>query len=113
VQKIVKSVPTPNGVKAYVTGPAALSADQHMAGDRSVQVNHVVHVHRDHRNAVVVYRSIITLLLTLVMVVVRTIVPRAGWSRSWVTTTSSGSRPSPPTCWSRWAIAAATDYAIF
>src|ERR1700721_587043 len=38
VQRIVKSVPTPNGIKAYVTGPAALSADQHMAGDRSGQV---------------------------------------------------------------------------
>ena len=38
VQKIVKSVPAPNGVKAYVTGPAALSADQHMAGDRSLQL---------------------------------------------------------------------------
>ena len=37
VQNIVKSVPPPDGVKAYVTGPAALSADQHMAGDRSVQ----------------------------------------------------------------------------
>ena len=38
VQKIVKSVPTPDGVKTFVTGPAALAADQHMAGDRSVQI---------------------------------------------------------------------------
>src|ERR1700742_2006906 len=38
VQAIVKSIPAPNGVKAYVTGPAALSADRYMAGDRSVQV---------------------------------------------------------------------------
>ena len=51
VQNIVKSLPPPNGVKAYVTGPAALSADQHMAGDRSMQVITTVHVHRDHRHA--------------------------------------------------------------
>ncbi|WP_159449424.1 MMPL family transporter, partial [Mycobacterium avium] len=38
VQNIVKSVQAPNGVKAYVTGPAALSADQHTAGDRSLQL---------------------------------------------------------------------------
>ena len=37
VQEIVKSVPAPTGVKAYVTGPAALSADQHIAGDRSLK----------------------------------------------------------------------------
>ena len=51
VQNIVKSVPAPNGVKAYVTGPAALSADQHMAGDRSLQVITTCHVHGDHRDA--------------------------------------------------------------
>jgi putative drug exporter of the RND superfamily len=38
VQKIVASVPKPNGVKAFVTGPAALTADQNIAGDRSLQV---------------------------------------------------------------------------
>ena len=43
VQHIVSSVPAPNGLKAYVTGPAALSADQNIAGDRSLQVisNHL------------------------------------------------------------------------
>ena len=65
---IVKSVPPPNGVKAYVTGPAALSADQHVAGDRSLQLI-TGHVHRDHRMLLLVYRSIVTVLLTLVMVV--------------------------------------------
>ena len=28
----------PDGVKAYVTGPAAMAADQHIAGDRSMQM---------------------------------------------------------------------------
>ena len=43
VQHIVSSVPAPNGIKAFVTGPAALSADQNIAGDRSLQVitNHL------------------------------------------------------------------------
>ena len=38
VQDIVASLPPPAGVKAYVTGPAALVADQHIAGDRSMQL---------------------------------------------------------------------------
>jgi RND superfamily putative drug exporter len=33
VQHIVESTPAPEGVKTYVTGPAALAADQHIAGD--------------------------------------------------------------------------------
>ena len=53
VQNIVKSVPAPNGVKAYVTGPAALSADQHIAGDRSLQVITTVTFTGDHRDAAV------------------------------------------------------------
>src|ERR1700735_2952304 len=68
VQSIVKSVPTPKGVKAYVTGPAALSADQHMAGDRSVQVITMCTFTVIIAMLLLVYRSIVTLLLALVMV---------------------------------------------
>ncbi|MGV0746542.1 MMPL family transporter, partial [Mycolicibacterium sp. XJ870] len=38
VQDIVDSVQAPPGVKAYVTGPAALAADQQIAGDRSMRM---------------------------------------------------------------------------
>lgn len=37
VQDIVDSVQAPPGVTAYVTGPAAMSADQQIAGDRSMR----------------------------------------------------------------------------
>ena len=37
VQKIVKGTPAPPGVKAYVTGGAALTADQNHAGDKGVK----------------------------------------------------------------------------
>ncbi|MBS7549795.1 MMPL family transporter, partial [Dietzia massiliensis] len=37
VRKIVDSVPAPSGVKAYVTGAGALIADQHSAGQKSLQ----------------------------------------------------------------------------
>src|SRR6516165_5178263 len=69
VQKIVNGVPAPNGVKAYVTGPAALTADQHLAGDRSLQVITTVTFVVIIAMLLMVYRSIITVLLTLVMVV--------------------------------------------
>ena len=69
VQQIVKSVPAPTGVKAYVTGPAALSADQNIAGDRSLQVIETVTFLVIITMLLLVYRSIITVLLTLGMVV--------------------------------------------
>ena len=45
------SMPPPPGVKAYVTGPAALAADQHIAGDRSLKMITADHPRRDHRHA--------------------------------------------------------------
>src|SRR5262249_36098278 len=69
VQSIVTSVPAPNGVKAYVTGPAALSADQNIAGDRSLRVIETVTFAVIIAMLLLVYRSIVTVLLTLLMVV--------------------------------------------
>jgi RND superfamily putative drug exporter len=69
VQEIVKSVAPPNGIKAYVTGPAALSADQHIAGDRSLQVITTVTFLVIIAMLLLVYRSVVTVLLTLLMVV--------------------------------------------
>src|SRR5271170_3680043 len=69
VQNIVANVPAPEGIKAYVTGPAALSADQHMAGDRSLQVIETVTFLVIITMLLLVYRSVVTVLLTLAMVV--------------------------------------------
>src|ERR1700712_1192786 len=69
VQNIVKGDKPPNGVKAYVTGPSALEADQHLAGDRSLQVITSVTFLVIIAMLLMVYRSIVTVLLTLGMVV--------------------------------------------
>src|SRR5271167_2638706 len=112
VQSIVKSVPPPKGVKAYVTGPAALSADQHMAGDRSVQVITLCTFTVIIAMLLLVYRSIITLLLTLVMVVfelsaARGMVAFLGYYNI------IGLSTFATNLLVTLAIAAATDYAIF
>ncbi|MCC5582458.1 MMPL family transporter, partial [Microtetraspora sp. AC03309] len=69
VQKIVESVTPPPGVKAYVTGPAALAADQHIAGDRSMKLIEALTFTVIIIMLLLVYRSIVTVILTLVMVV--------------------------------------------
>src|ERR1700754_1653002 len=112
VQSIVKSLPPPPGVKAYVTGPAALSADQHMAGDRSVQVITMCTFTVIIAMLLLVYRSIVTLLLTLAMVVfelsaARGTVAFLGYFKI------IGLSTFATNLLVTLAIAAATDYAIF
>ena len=112
VQKIVKSVPAPNGFKAYVTGPAALSADQHIAGDRSLQVITTVTFVVIIAMLLLVYRSIVTVLLTLAMVVfelaaARGMVAFLGYHKI------IGLSTFATNLLVTLAIAAATDYAIF
>jgi len=69
-RKIVNSVPAPPGVKAYVTGPGALIADQSIAGDQSVKkvtmATFVVIVVM----LLFVYRSLWTVFATLFMVII-------------------------------------------
>src|ERR1700730_11278166 len=112
VQNIVKSVPTPNGVKAYVTGPSAVQADQHIAGDRSLQVITTVTFIVIIAMLLMVYRSIITVLLTLMMVVLelaaaRGMVAFLGYHQI------IGLSTFATNLLVTLAIAAATDYAIF
>jgi len=112
VQNIVKSMPGPNGIKAYVTGPAALAADQHLAGDRSLQVITTVTFAVIIAMLLLVYRSIITVLLTLVMVVLELSAARGavaflGYYKI------IGLSTFATNLLVTLAIAAATDYAIF
>ena len=112
VQNIVKSMPAPTGIKAYVTGPAALSADQHIAGDRSLQVITTVTFLVIIAMLLLVYRSIITVLLTLAMVVfelaaARGMVALLGYYKI------IGLSTFATNLLVTLAIAAATDYAIF
>ncbi|MBP2452227.1 MMPL/RND family transporter [Mycolicibacterium lutetiense] len=112
VQKIVESVTPPPGVKAYVTGPAALAADQHIAGDRSVRIIEALTFTVIIIMLLLVYRSIVTVLLTLVMVVLslsaaRGVVAALGYYN--VIGLSTFATNLLVTL----AIAASTDYAIF
>uniref|UniRef100_UPI0035F21CFC MmpL4 protein n=1 Tax=Mycolicibacterium smegmatis TaxID=1772 RepID=UPI0035F21CFC len=112
VQDIVESVPAPPGVKAYVTGPAALSADQHVASDRSVRVIEALTFAVIITMLLLVYRSIVTVILTLVMVVLslsaaRGMIAFLGYHEI------IGLSVFATNLLTTLAIAAATDYAIF
>jgi putative drug exporter of the RND superfamily len=111
-QRIVGSLPPPDGVKAYVTGPAALAADQHIAGDRSLQLITTLTFVVIIIMLLLVYRSIITVLLTLVMVFLelaaaRGVVAFLGYHEI------IGLSTFAVNLLVMLAIAAATDYAIF
>ncbi|WAC92507.1 RND family transporter [Mycobacterium sp. Aquia_213] len=112
VQSIVKSAAPPNGVKVYVTGPAALSADQRVAGDRSLKVITLCIFTVIITVLLLVYRSIVTVLLTLVMVVLELSAARGtvaflGYYKIIGLSTFATSLVVTL------GIAAATDYAIF
>jgi RND superfamily putative drug exporter len=76
VQTIIKDTPAPAGVKAYATGGAALAADQHIAGDRSLKVITALTFVVIIVMLLFVYRSIATVLLVLGMVVAELMVAR-------------------------------------
>ncbi|MEZ0340995.1 RND family transporter [Mycobacterium sp. pV006] len=112
VQEIVKSLEPPPGVRAFVTGPAALAADQHIASDRSMRLIEAATFTVIIVMLLLVYRSIITVLLTLVMVVLslltaRGVVAFLGWHEI------IGLSLFATNLLVTLAIAAATDYAIF
>ncbi|NOP98617.1 RND family transporter [Mycolicibacterium fortuitum] len=112
VQKIVEGVTPPPGVKAYVTGPAALAADQHIAGDRSMKLIEALTFTVIIIMLLLVYRSIVTVILTLVMVVLslsaaRGVIAFLGYYNI------IGLSTFATNLLVTLAIAAATDYAIF
>ncbi|MCV7100371.1 MMPL/RND family transporter [Mycobacterium palustre] len=68
VRKIVDSSPPPPGVKVYVTGVAALAADLHHSGDKSMVRITATTVAVILIMLLFVYRSIVTVILLLVTV---------------------------------------------
>ena len=68
VRKIVDSTPAPKGVKAYVTGPAAIAADGNTSGDKTIVKIMVTTVVVIFVMLLFVYRSFITVALLLAMV---------------------------------------------
>src|SRR6478736_5750964 len=70
VQQLIASLSPPPGLKVYVTGPTALAADQQISGDRSVKIIEGVTFVVIITMLLLVYRSIITVILVLAMVVI-------------------------------------------
>ena len=109
---IVESVPAPPGVKSYVTGPSALIADTHIAGDRSLHLITLLTFGVITVMLLFVYRSVITVLLAMFMVflgvaVARGVVAFAGHYQL------IGLSTFAVNLLTMMAIAAGTDYVIF
>ena len=68
VRNIVERTPPPPGVKAYVTGPAALLSDMQHSGDESILKMTVVGAVIIFTVLLLVYRSITTVIVLLVTV---------------------------------------------
>ena len=112
VRDIVKASPPPPGLKAYVTGPAAMVYDQHEAGDKGVQKITTVTLVVIFAMLLLVYRSIVTVVLVLMMVFIqlaaaRGIVAFLGFHNI------IGLSTFAVNLLTTMAIAAATDYVIF
>ncbi len=112
VKKIVDELPPPPGIKVYVTGGSALAADQQIASDRSVRIIEIATFVVIITMLMLVYRSIRTVLLVLVMVVLtlsasRGVVAFLGYHEL------IGLSAFATNLLVTLAIAAATDYAIF
>ena len=68
IQRIVRETPAPPGVKAYVTGPAAIQVDMSHSGDRTILTVMALSVAVIFIMLLLVYRSVITVILLLLMV---------------------------------------------
>jgi RND superfamily putative drug exporter len=112
VIELVDGLEPPPGVKVYVTGGSALVADQQIASDRSIRIIEMVTFAVIITMLLLVYRSIRTVLLVLVMVFLtlaatRGVVAFLGYHEL------IGLSTFATNLLVTLAIAAATDYAIF
>jgi len=112
VSDIVNSVPPPPGVKAYVTGAAALTADQSSAGEKGVKKVTMITFVVIIVMLLYVYRSIVTVILTLLMVGVELMAAR-GVVAFLAYHNIIGLSTFAVNLLVLMAIAAGTDYAIF
>jgi RND superfamily putative drug exporter len=68
LRDMIAATPAPPGVQAYVTGGAPLMADQHHAGDKSIVKVTILTLVVIAVMLLLVYRSIVTMILILLMV---------------------------------------------
>jgi putative drug exporter of the RND superfamily len=112
VQNIIKNLSPPAGLHVFVTGGSALAADQQIAGNRSVQMIEAATFIVIIVTLLLVYRSIVTVVIQLAMVVLtlsasRGIVAFLGYHDL------IGLSTFATNLLVTLAIAASTDYAIF
>ena len=112
VQKLISGLSPPPGVKVFVTGGPALQADQENAGNASIRIIELVTVAVIVSMLLFFYRSIVTVLLVLAMLVLglsvtRGVVAFLGFHNL------IGLSTFATQLLVTLAIAATTDYAIF
>src|SRR3984893_11177421 len=112
VRKAVERTPAPPGVKAYVTGPAALTFDQHVVGNASLKKITLFTLVAITFMLLLVYRSFVTTLIQLFLTGIglqssRGVVAVLGDNNIFGLTTFVSN------ILTMLAIAAATDYGIF
>jgi putative drug exporter of the RND superfamily len=112
VRDIVASVPAPPGVKAYVAGNTVLNADVSVAGHKSLQLMAAVSIGVIVVMLLIVYRSVVTAMLSLVIVGIELFAAQG------ITATAGnlniiGLTPYAVSMVTMLAIAAGTDYVIF
>lgn len=112
VRDIVAAHPPPSGLKVYVTGAGPLNSDQQHAGDKSLQLVTALTFVVIVTMLLLVYRSIVTVLVVLLAVVLELAVARGivaflGYHHVIELSTFAVNLLT------LLAIAAATDYAIF
>jgi putative drug exporter of the RND superfamily len=76
VRNIIASTPVPAGIHIYVTGGTALIADQHHVGDKSLKLITALTLLVILVSLFIVYRSVITVALVLLMVLLEVIAAR-------------------------------------
>ncbi|WP_415823654.1 MMPL family transporter, partial [Mycobacterium basiliense] len=112
VQRIVQSVPPPPGLKAYVTGPGALGADQDASGNSSLQKLTAVTIAVITIVLLIAYRSLSTVLTMLLTVGIELLAAR-GAIASLAVNEIIGLSTFAINVLTTLTIAASTDYIIF
>ncbi|MCV7431613.1 MMPL/RND family transporter [Mycolicibacterium bacteremicum] len=112
VREIVDSVPAPPGIKAHVAGNTVLNADTSIAGHQSMAVMELVSVAVIIVMLLVIYRSIVTMLISMVIIGLELFAAQG------VTATAGylnliGLTPYAVSMVTMLALAAGTDYVIF
>jgi putative drug exporter of the RND superfamily len=112
VRKIVGEEPAPPGVKAYVTGPAAMSDDMHVIGNASLAMITLFTLGAIAIMLLLVYRSIVSTLIQLFMTFTALASAR-GVVAALADNDAFGLTTFAANILTMLAIAAMTDYGIF